>query len=61
MKDKMIKRNRGKKISKWQETINRKNSKLRVRVEHVFGYIKSAFTECPAVWSTLRGMRPTTP
>ena len=40
MKDKVIKRNtRGKKISKWQETINRKNSKLRVRVEHVFGYI----------------------
>lgn len=39
MKDKVIKRNtRGKKISKWQETINRKNSKLRVRVEHVFGY-----------------------
>ena len=33
MKDKVIKRNtRGKKISKWQETINRKNSKLRVRV-----------------------------
>ena len=40
MKDKVIKRNtRGKKISKWQETINRKNSKLRVRVEHVFGYM----------------------
>ena len=39
MKDKVIKRNtRDKKISKWQETINRKNSKLRVRVEHVFGY-----------------------
>ena len=41
MKDKVIKRNtRGKKISKWQETINRKNSKLRVRVEHVFGYME---------------------
>ena len=31
---------RGKKISKWQETINRKNSKLRVRVEHVFGFME---------------------
>ena len=41
MKDKVIKRNtRDKKISKWQETINRKNSKLRVRVEHVFGYME---------------------
>ena len=41
MKDKVIKRNtRGKKISKWQETINRKNSKLRVRVEHVFGFME---------------------
>ena len=41
MKDKVIKRNtRGKKISKWQETINKKNSKLRVRVEHVFGYME---------------------
>ena len=30
----------GKKISKWQETINRKNSKLRVRVEHVFGFME---------------------
>ena len=41
MKDRVIKRNtRGKKISKWQETINRKNSKLRVRVEHVFGYME---------------------
>lgn len=26
------------KISKWQEIINRRNSKLRVRVEHVFGF-----------------------
>ena len=43
MKDKVIKRNtRGKKISKWQETINRKNSKLRVRVEHVFGYMEES-------------------
>ena len=41
LKDKVIKRNtRGKKISKWQETINRKNSKLRVRVEHVFGFME---------------------
>ena len=41
MKDKVIKRNtRGKKLSKWQETINRKNSKLRVRVEHVFGFME---------------------
>lgn len=41
MKDKVIKRNtRGKIISKWQETINRKNSKLRVRVEHVFGFME---------------------
>ena len=43
MKDKVIKRNtRGKKISKWQETINRKNSKLRVRVEHVFGFMEES-------------------
>ena len=33
---------RGKKISKWQETINRKNSKLRVRVEHVFGFMEES-------------------
>ncbi len=39
MKGKVFKRNtRGKKISKRQETIYRKNSKLRVRVEHVFGF-----------------------
>ena len=39
MKDRVIKRSvRGKKLSKKQETINRKNSKTRVRVEHVFGY-----------------------
>ena len=39
MKDRVIKRIvRGKKLSKKQETINRKNSKTRVRVEHVFGY-----------------------
>ncbi len=43
MKDKVIKRNtRGKKISKWQETINKKNSKLRVRVEHVFGFCEQS-------------------
>ncbi len=43
MKDRVIKRNtRGKKISKWQETINRKNSKLRVRVEHVFGFMEES-------------------
>jgi hypothetical protein len=41
MKDKVIKRNtRGKKISKRQETINRKNLKLRVRVEHVFRFME---------------------
>ena len=28
------------KMSKWQETINRKNSKLCVRVEHVFGFME---------------------
>ena len=39
MKDRVIKRGtRGKKISKRQESINKKNSKTRVRVEHVFGY-----------------------
>lgn len=39
MKDRVIKRSvRGKKLSKKQETVNRKNSKTRVRVEHVFGY-----------------------
>lgn len=39
MKDRVIKRSvRGKKLSKRQETINHKNSKTRVRVEHVFGY-----------------------
>lgn len=43
MKDRVIKRNtRGKKISKRQETINKKNSKLRVRVEHVFGYCEQS-------------------
>ena len=35
MKDHVIKRSvRGKKLSKKQETVNRKNSKTRVRVEH---------------------------
>ena len=39
MKDRIIKLNtRGKKISKRQQTINRKNSMTRVRVEHIFGY-----------------------
>lgn len=41
MKDRVIKRNvKGKKISKWQETINRKNAKIRARVEHVFGIME---------------------
>ncbi|MCQ2316736.1 MAG: hypothetical protein MJZ85_08680 [Bacteroidales bacterium] len=35
MKDRVIKRSvRGKKLSKKQETVNRKNFKTRVRVEH---------------------------
>ena len=39
MKDRIIKRNvRGKKISKRQDTINKKNSRTRSRVEHVFGF-----------------------
>ena len=43
MKDKVIKRNtRGKKISKRLETINRKNSKLRMRVEHVLGFMEES-------------------
>ena len=43
LKDRVIKRNvRGKKISKWQETINRKNAKTRARVEHVFGYMEES-------------------
>ena len=43
MKDRIIKRNtKGKKISKWQQTINKKNSKNRVRVEHVFGYCEQS-------------------
>ena len=43
LKDRVIKRNvRGKKISKWQETINWKNSKTRARVEHVFGYMEGS-------------------
>lgn len=41
LKDRVIKRNvRGKKISKWQDTINRKNAKVRARVEHVFGIME---------------------
>ena len=43
MKDRIIKRNaKGKKISKRQETINRKNSKHRVRVEHIFGFCEQS-------------------
>ena len=43
MKDRVIKRNvKGKKISKRQETINRNNSKIRVRVEHAFGYCEGS-------------------
>ena len=39
MKDRIIKRNtKNKKISRRQETINKRNSKVRVRVEHVFGF-----------------------
>ena len=39
MKDRIIKLNaKGKKISKRQGTINRKNSKYRVRVEYIFGF-----------------------
>lgn len=42
-KHRVIKRNaKGKKISKRQETINRKNSKTRVRVEHIFGYCEQS-------------------
>ena len=41
LKDRIIKRNvRGKKISKGQDTINRKNAKVRTRVEHVFGIME---------------------
>ena len=43
MKDRVIKRNtKDKKISKKQETINRRNSKTRARVEHVFGYCEQS-------------------
>lgn len=43
MKDRIIKRNtKGKKISKRQDTINKKNSKTRVRVEHVFGFCEQS-------------------
>ena len=43
LKDRVIKRNvRGKRISKWQETINRTNAKMRARVEHVFGYMEES-------------------
>lgn len=41
LKNSVIKRNvKGKKLSKRQDTINRMNSQTRVRVEHVFGFIK---------------------
>ena len=41
LKDRIIKRNiKGKKISKWQDTINRKNAKVRAQVKHVFGYME---------------------
>lgn len=43
MKDRVIKRStKGKKISKRQDTINRKNSKTRVRVEHIFGFCEQS-------------------
>ena len=43
MKDRVIKRNtKGEKISKRQETLNRKNSKTRVRVEHIFGFCEQS-------------------
>lgn len=32
---------RGKSLSKFQQTLNRERSKIRCRVEHVFGYLKS--------------------
>ncbi len=45
LKDRVIKRNvKGKKISKWQDTINRKNSKTRVRVEHIFGFCEQSLS-----------------
>lgn len=43
MKDRVIKKNlKEKKISKRQETINHKNSKIRIRVEHIFGFCKQS-------------------
>lgn len=45
LKDSVIKRNvKGKKISKRQDTINRKNSKTRVRVEHIFGFCEQSLS-----------------
>lgn len=45
MKDRIIKRNvRGKKISKRQDTINKKNSMTRSRVEHVFGFCEQGMS-----------------
>ena len=45
LKDRVIKRNvKFKKISKWQDTINRKNSKTRVRVEHIFGFCEQSLS-----------------
>ena len=43
MKDRIIKRKvKGKELSKRQETINKKNSSTRVRVEHVFGFCEQS-------------------
>ena len=43
MKDSIIKRAvKGKNLSKHQITINKKNSKTRVRVEHIFGYCEQS-------------------
>ena len=43
MKDSIIKRAvKGKNMSKHQTTFNKKDSKTRVRVEHVFGYCEQS-------------------
>jgi len=45
LKERVIKRNvKGWKISKWQETRNRRNSKTRVRVEHIFGFCEQSLS-----------------
>ena len=45
LKDRVIKRNvNGKKISKLQDTTNRKNSKTRIRVEHIFGFCEQSLS-----------------